>query len=647
MDSLLDLVTEPEQIRGLTDDQLRQLASEVRQLIIDTVASNGGHLASNLGAVELTLALLAEFDFRRDKIVFDVGHQTYAWKILTGRRDQFKSLRKLGGLAGFPKRSESPYDFFDTGHSSTSISAALGMSRAMDNLNLAGKVLAVIGDGALTGGMAFEALNDAGMSAASLIVILNDNQMSISKNVGGLANHLENLRISPRYLHIKSSVEVFLNRLPLLGKPLSHLLHQLKRLDRMWLRRSGVVFEQFGFRYYGPIDGHDLASLRKHLRVAQKVTGPVLLHVITQKGKGYSFAERAPDIYHGVAPFVVENGVCPVGATGCATYSDVFGQHLAELASHQPRICAISAAMTTGTGLSQFAEMLPARFFDVGIAEQHALTLAAGLAAGGMRPVVALYSTFLQRAYDQLLHDVCLQHLPVVVAIDRAGIVGEDGETHQGIYDLSLLLTLPGIEVYCPPTAPWLRLCLDQALQVAGPVAIRYPRGRVIAESLVPVPVQSAVRPQSMVSHLLPAWQQLQVLRTGPACTIAALGHEIEAALAAADQLASEQVDCDVLAIVCAKPFDYETLLDSVRKTGRLVVAEEGVVYGSLGQAILPAVLTDSPATAFTLLSIQDHPLQHGSRSQLLTAEKLDAASIAAAVRQLLPDKRTTSQNQA
>lgn len=622
MDNILDLIQEPEQIRLLTNSQLEQLAGEVRQLIIDTVATNGGHLSSNLGVVELTLALLAEFDFRRDRIVFDVGHQSYAWKILTGRRSRFKTLRQMNGLSGFPKRSESPYDFFDTGHSSTSISAALGMSRAMAATGRAGKVLALIGDGALTGGMAFEALNDAGISGANLIVILNDNQMSIDKNVGGLARHLENLRISPRYLKVKLSVELFLSRLPLIGQPLSALLTRLKRLDRILLRRSGILFEQLGFRYYGPVDGHDLASLRKHLQAVQNVRGPVLVHVMTQKGRGYTFAEEAPDIYHGVAPFVIENGVCPVGNQACTTFSATFGQHLTELATHNPRICAISAAMTTGTGLTPFAENLPARYFDVGIAEQHALTMAAGLATAGMRPVVALYSTFLQRAYDQLLHDICLQHLPVVIAVDRAGIVGEDGETHQGIYDLSLLLTVPAIAIFCPPTATWLRTCLDYAVTAAGPVAIRYPRGATLPDRLVPMPA---------VTDDLPAGCQL--LREGSDCTIAALGTEIEPALAAADILAAEGIACDVLAIIRAKPFDHAPLITSVSKTGHLLFAEETITTGSLGRTMLPDLLAACPQARYALQAIADKPLYHGKRQQLLTAERLDSESLAAVVR--------------
>ena len=449
-ESLLCSLDLPEQLRTLNSAQLEQLTADVRDLIIRTVASNGGHLASNLGVVELTIALLLEFDVRHDRIVFDVGHQSYTWKILTGRLDRFCTLRQKEGLSGFPKCCESPFDCFNTGHSSTSISAALGLSRAMDRLGKAGRSIAVIGDGALTGGMAFEALNDAGHSHENLIVILNDNQMSISRNVGGLSRHLENLRISPNYIRLKTGIDSLLLKTPLVGRPIYNLLQMFKRLARQTVQHQGILFEQLGFRYYGPINGHDIDSLRQHLRTIRQFKGPVLLHVLTQKGRGYPFAEASPDIYHGVAPFVVENGVSNGKGSGC-TFSEEFGSCMTALASVNTKICAISAAMTSGTGLSDFAVQYPARFFDVGIAEQHAVTLAAGMAAGGMKPYVALYSTFLQRAYDQLLHDICLQNLPVVLAIDRAGLVGEDGETHQGVYDLGLLLPLPNLEIYCPP----------------------------------------------------------------------------------------------------------------------------------------------------------------------------------------------------
>jgi len=620
MGQVLENLRSPEAIQKLSLDEQRELASELREMIISQVSTTGGHLASNLGVVELTIALLSVYDFRKDRIVFDVGHQSYAWKILTGRSSQFSSLRQKSGLSGFPKRSESPYDFFDTGHSSTSISAALGMVRAMANSHESGRVIALIGDGALTGGMAFEALNDAGMSGARLVVIINDNQMSIGKNVGGLARHLENLRISRRYIHMKTALETLISKIPLIGPRLLQFLQQVKKMDRLVLRRSGVFFEQLGFRYYGPIDGHDLRTLQRHLANIEEVDGPVVLHVITQKGRGYTFAESAPDIYHGVAPFEVELGVCPVGQPECLTYSDIFGQTLLARARENPNICAISAAMASGTGLKPFADTLPQRFFDVGIAEQHAATLAAGLAAGGAKPVLALYSTFLQRAYDQLLHDICLQNLPVVLAIDRAGIVGEDGETHQGIYDLNLLLTLPAIEILCPADGRALERAMDRALENNHPTAVRYPRGAAAT-------VKDAFDPSDFT---------IQTVRGGTDCTLAAVGTLLSEALEAARLLADEGIECEVLAIQRAKPFDYQNLILSLQKTRILLFAEETVSAGSLGQMILPEVIQAVPDCLFHLSAIRDEPLHQGRRSQLLIDQGLDATSLARQAKMLV-----------
>jgi len=489
----------------------------------------------------------------------------------------------------------------------------------MENNHEPGRVIALIGDGALTGGMAFEALNDAGMSKARLVVIINDNQMSIGKNVGGLAHHLENLRISRRYIRLKTALEMILRKIPLLGPQVLQVLQQVKKMDRMVLRRSGIFFEQLGFRYYGPIDGHDLKALKRHLANLEAVDGPVVLHVITQKGRGYTFAEQAPDIYHGVAPFEVEQGVCPVGQPECLTYSDIFGQTLLARAQENPQICAISAAMTSGTGLKPFADALPHRFFDVGIAEQHAATLAAGMAAGGARPVLALYSTFLQRAYDQILHDICLQNLPVVLAIDRAGIVGEDGETHQGIYDLNLLLTLPEIEILCPADGRALEKALDKALKNGHPTAVRYPRGAAVT-------IPGCFDPASFT---------IQVVRPGADMTVAAVGTLLSEALEAARILSEEGFECEVLSVQTAKPFDYKTLIASLQKTHTLLFAEETVSAGSLGQMILPEIIQAVPDCQFHLAAICDEPLHQGKRSQLLCDQGLDALSLARQARQL------------
>ncbi len=631
--SLLESINQPEQLKKLNESQLEQLAGELRELIISTVAANGGHLASNLGMVELTIALLLSFEFPRDKIVFDVGHQAYAWKILTGRREQFASLRCLDGLAGFPKTKESSFDCFNTGHSSTSISAALGLSRAMLHSNRTGHAIAVIGDGALTGGMAFEALNDAGQSGENLLVILNDNQMSIDKNVGGLAHHLEKLRISPPYLRLRSRFEKILQKIPLLGRFILRLTKKFKELARFTVQRQSGYFEQLGFHYYGPIDGHDLPGLVQHLQAIASFQGPVLLHVMTKKGHGYRYAEEAPHLYHGVAPFVIENGLAngQPAAAGPASFSAVFGQTMLDLARDNSKLVLVSAAMTSGTGLSEFAKTYPARFFDVGIAEQHAMTMAAGLAAGGMRPVLALYSTFLQRAYDQLLHDVCLQCLPVVIAIDRAGIVGEDGETHQGIYDLSLLLPLPGLEIFCPADYQGLVSSLKHALASSGPVAVRYPRG---GESRTPLPAGRIVA-GAQKAALKPPYR-INCLRSGQDITLAALGTLAGQALQAADLLAQKGIRAEVLSITCAKPLDLASLLASVTRTKKLIIIEEALVKGGVGQTLLPDLLQLFPGLEFALLGLADRPLCQGKRAELLARENLDAAAIAARARQLL-----------
>lgn len=628
MTTMLDRISQPQDIKNLSIEEMDQLAAELREMIIATVSRNGGHLASNLGAVELTLALLAAFDFTKDRIVFDVGHQVYTWKILTGRKERFCTLRQLNGLAGFPKQNESDYDFFNTGHSSTSISAALGISRAMAQRGRAGRAIAVIGDGALTGGMSFEALNDAGQSGENLIVIINDNQMSIGRNVGGLSRHLENLRISPRYIKMKSRVESVMNRIPLFGKPFYRLMMLFKRVTRLTLQQRGILFEQLGFSYYGPVNGHDLDVLIHHMKAIQDIQGPVILHVLTQKGKGYRYAEESPDLYHGVAPFVIENGLTN-GVShnpGQGSFSEVFGEKLVSLAAKNTSICAISAAMTAGTGLSGFARQYPARFFDVGIAEQHAMTLAAGLAAEGMRPVIALYSTFLQRAYDQLLHDICLQCLPVVVAVDRAGIVGEDGETHQGIYDLSLLLPLPGLQVLCPLDYRSLEAALKYALQANGPVAIRYPRGR---QTDKPLPyAQRCLEKDNL--------QQPICLRSGSSITFAALGSMAAGALEAADLLAVQAIEAEVLAFISAKPADINLLIESVRRTRTVVFIEEAVCTGGFGQLMLPGVLASVPDARFICLGIEDKPLCQGSRKQLLQRARLSPAGIAETALELL-----------
>ncbi len=626
--NILDQINQPEDLSKLSPEQLNTLAAEVRERIICTVASNGGHLASNLGIVELTLALLLEFNFPDDKIVFDVGHQSYPYKLLTGRRDRFATLRREHGISGFPKREESEYDFFNTGHSSTAISAALGLLQADSLHGKSNHVLAVVGDGALTGGMALEAMNDAcqfpGDDASKrLIVILNDNQMSISRNVGSISRHLEKLRLSPRYNRLKVRVEPVLQRLPLLGRPLLNLFEKTKRALRGLARSESGFFETMGFRYYGPIDGHDLPQLRKHLRTIKTLTGPLVLHVITQKGRGYNLAECSPDIYHGVAPFVIENGIVPDNNKKTPRFSDSFGEALCEIAAAEPRLYALTAAMPDGTGLTEFARIFPERFHDCGIAEQHTVTLAAGMAAGGLKPVVAMYATFLQRAYDQILHDICLQNLPVVLAIDRAGIVGEDGETHQGIYDISFLLPMPNMHVLAPRDSHELTRMLAATIEINGPAAIRYPRGR------------SPEYPELVELTPAPAGKA-ELLRTGSEATLLSTGTSARAALDAAAVLENEGHSIEVIDLRWLKPLDWETISASVSKTGRVLIVEEGVAVGGVGSVITGRLATEMPGVSIANANLDDRIHPQAKREQILAAQGLNAEGLARQLRLLL-----------
>ena len=472
----------PEDLKNMSDEEMELLSYAIREFLIEHVSKTGGHLASNLGVVELTIALHKIFDSPRDKIIWDVGHQSYVHKILTGRADAFDTLRQFGGLSGFPKGKESAHDAFDTGHSSTSISAAAGYAAARDIQGEDYEVVAVIGDGSLTGGMAYEALNNIGASKSKLIVILNDNGMSISPNIGGISRHLGSLRTSKGYLSAKSFVKNKIGAIPSVGKGIAQGLADIKNdIKYTILERGGVLFEELGFTYFGPVDGHHLPELLDVLSKAKNLNEPVLIHVITKKGKGYRNAEQNPGKFHGIGSFDPETGK-EAAKSEKPTYSKVMGEYLTELAKKDPRVVAITAAMGEATGLGGFAEKFPERFFDVGIAEQHAVTFAAGLAKAGMRPFVCIYSSFLQRAYDQMLEDVCMQELPVTFMIDRAGIVGADGETHHGIFDLSYLATMPQLTVLAPTSDEMLRASMDFAMEQVGPCAIRYPRGEVMTE---------------------------------------------------------------------------------------------------------------------------------------------------------------------
>ena len=628
MSNLLENIKDPSEIASYSIVQMKELADELRGEIISCVAQNGGHLSSNLGVVELTIALCAKFHFSgEDQIVWDVGHQSYPYKLLTGRLDRFGTLRKYGGLSGFPRRCESPYDFFDTGHSSTSISAALGLLRAKKLKGEDGRVIAVIGDGALTGGLAYEALNDAGQYGEGLVVILNDNQMSIDRNVGALSGKLASMRSSAGYIRFKKRSENFLLRVPLIGKPIVRFLSFVKDSLRLAMRGSHpVIFEDLGFKYYGPIDGHSLPTMLRYLDTVKGIREPVILHVCTQKGRGYEFAEAAPSQYHGVAPFDIELGC----ENGCgSTFTSTFGKSLLEIAGKNPKVVAVCAAMMSSTGLEPFSTIYPERFFDVGIAEEHALTMSAGMAANGMTPVVVLYSTFLQRGFDQILHDICLQKLHVVIAVDRAGIVGADGETHQGIYDLPILLTMPGIEILTPRDYAELDLMLRYAVNDAeGPVAIRYPRAS-----------------ESPTFHDFPQLPVCgaQFLRRGSDATILSCGFLTVEAYEAARILGEEGIFCDVLDLRRVKPLDEESILASARRTGLVICCEDGMYNNGVSARVSELLAVSGVGAAFASVGVNDRPVPAGNRSQLLAREGMDASSIAGLARKMIRSVRGTS----
>ena len=627
MSDILDKIQDPSELHNLTTEQMRSLAAELRTMIISGVSKKGGHLSSNLGVIELTIALMARFDFAKDdQIVWDVGHQSYAYKILTGRRDFFDSLREYDGYSGFPKRSESKYDFFNTGHSSTSISAALGLLRAKENKKEKGKVIAVIGDGALTGGLAYEALNDAGQFGENLIVILNDNMMSIDNNVGALSKKLASMRSSQHYIHLKSSTEKVLNKIPILGKAISSLIALIKDSIRIAIRRSHpVIFEDLGFRYYGPIDGHNLPTLLRYLDTVKHINKPVILHVCTKKGKGYDFAEAFPSQYHGVAPFDVELGC---DCCGSSTFTSAFGKSLVDIAENNQDVVAVCAAMKSSAGLEPFQVLYPNRFYDVGIAEGHSLTMSAGLAANGLIPVIALYSTFLQRGYDQILHDICLQKLHVVLAIDRSGIVGPDGETHQGLYDIPMLLAMPGLEILAPSNYFELGRMLDYAVNTAvGPVAIRYPR---CSESVSLASIETS-------SH-----HKARYLTHGKDVTILAAGVMSVEALEAAHILREEGIKCEVIDLRWIKPLDEETILDSIRKTKRVICCEDGISHCGVSSQISMLLIKLGISVPFVPVGINDHPVPAGLRNELLRNEGMDSVGIAKKVRKLIQTENSS-----
>lgn len=572
--AILETITGPDDIRRLSRGQLGLLAEEIRQVIVEQVAKTGGHLASNLGVVELTIALHAVFDPTKDVIIWDVGHQCYPHKLLTGRAHCFNTLRQFGGIAGFPRRDESPCDAFGTGHASTSISAALGFAKARDLRGSDEHVVAVIGDGALTGGQAMEAMNNAGQLKTNLTVILNDNEMSISKNVGALATHLSKLRMLPLYRKMETRAKNVIESLPMGGKTLSRtaegILHGVTHLVAA---QTGIVFEEMGFAYLGPIDGHDIDLLMEVFTNVRNIEGPVLVHVLTTKGKGYEYAENNSRIFHGVSGFRVQDGEFEESA-GRPTYTDVFGDTLVELAKEDDRIVAITAAMPDGTGLSKFAQQFPERFFDVGIAEQHAVTFAASLAASGFRPVVAIYSTFLQRAYDQIVHDVCLQKLPVVFAIDRAGIVGNDGPTHHGAFDLSYLRHIPNMVVAAPADGFELRQMLRLAINHNGPFSIRYPR-------------EAAPELHAGLQDCEMALGMAEVVANGDDVCILAVGSAVAICRQAVEMLRRHDISACLVNARFVKPLDSEIIISLARKHRCLLLVEENSKRGGFGSAVL------------------------------------------------------------
>ncbi|WP_337470719.1 1-deoxy-D-xylulose-5-phosphate synthase [Mitsuokella jalaludinii] len=622
MYALLNRIEKPEDVKALTVRELEQLASELRHFIIDTVSQNGGHLAPNLGTVELTLALYSVFSFPGDKLVWDVGHQAYTHKILTGRRDAFKTLRKKGGITGFPNRSESVYDAFGVGHASTSISAALGMALARDARGEKNQVIAVIGDGALTGGESFEALNNAGDLGTKLIVILNDNEMSIDANVGAMSEYLSRIRIAPQYARAKRDMGSLLMSIPHIGDKVYKTASYLKDGVRSVLV-PGSLFEEMGFHYIGPIDGHNIGLLEEVLASAKEMEGPVLIHIHTVKGKGYKPAEQAPDKFHGVGCFDPSTGKSAKKA-GCApSYTSVFSKALIELAKDRPDILAITAAMPSGTGLKAFGQAYPKRFFDVGIAEEHAMTLAAGMAAAGMHPVIALYSTFAQRAYDQLIHDVCLQNLPVTLCLDRAGLVGEDGPTHHGVFDLSYLRQMPNMCVMAPKDEEELRHMLATAIAIEGPAAVRYPRGAglgvPLTDSLETLPVGKA-----------------EVLQEAGDIAFLAVGTMVEKAKEAAAILKEEGIEAAVVNMRFIKPLDTERIDEMARTKRLLITAEENVLAGGFGSAVAEYLADHGIEVPLLRFGIPDRFIEQGPRRELLSLCGLQPDEMAERIRERL-----------
>lgn len=612
MGNLLEQIKQPNDIKNIAPAEWRLLAREIRQFLVQRISHTGGHLASNLGVVELTMAMHLCCNFPHDQIVWDVGHQCYTHKILTGRQEGFDRLRQFGGMSGFPKRAESDCDAFDTGHSSTSVSVALGLAKARDIQGENHKIFAVMGDGALSGGMAYEALNNAARLKSNLIIVLNDNQMSISKNVGGMSNYLGRIRTSGNYTGLKEDVEKLLSRVPGVGEHLAGKIRGIKDLvKRVFI--PGMLFEDMGLTYIGPIDGHNISQMVTAFRSAAQMNEAVIVHVCTRKGRGYPPAEKDPSRFHGVSPFNVKDGTDRKKNTPVETYTNIFSRVVLQMATGDERVTAVSAAMPEGTGLRRMAQEYPDRFFDVGIAEEHAVTFAAGMAAGGLRPVVALYSTFLQRSYDQMVHDVCIGNLPVLFAIDRAGLVGSDGETHQGIFDIAFLRNMPNLTVMAPKDGKELEQMLWFGSKQPGPVAIRYPRGDAWEmEEEVPQEIEMG---------------KAQWLCRGNRCALLAVGSMVETALQVRQKLEENGLQVSVVNMRFVKPFDEELLRQLPQEHSMVITLEEGVASGGFGEGV--AHWYGDAEMEVHSIALPDQFIEHGSVRELKEKYGLDGESIA------------------
>lgn len=609
---ILEQIKGPEELKALPPEDLKTLAQEIREFLIEKISHTGGHLASNLGVVELTIALHTTFNLPEDKLIWDVGHQSYTHKILTGRMADFDELRQYGGLSGFPKRKESPYDSFDTGHSSTSISAGLGIALGRDLKGLDYKVVSVIGDGALTGGMAYEALNNAARMKRNFIIVLNDNKMSISENVGGMSRYLNGLRTGSGYNDLKKNVADALDRIPVVGSVMIDKIKRTKNSIKQ-LFIPGMLFENMGITYLGPVDGHNIPAMCKVFKEAQKLDHSVLVHVITKKGKGYRPAEKNPSRFHGVGPFDVGTGE-PLSTQEHPSYTDVFSRKICQLGGQYPNLVAVTAAMPDGTGLTAFGKKYPFRFFDVGIAEAHAVTSAAGMAAAGLRPVVAVYSSFLQRGFDQVLHDVCIQNLPVLFAVDRAGLVGSDGETHQGIFDYSYLTCIPNMSVMAPKNLWELRAMLDFAMEYNGPLAIRYPRGeayRGLREFRQPI-----------------AYGKGEMLYEEKDIALLAVGSMVSTGEHVREKLKKEGYSCSLANGRVVKPVDTELVAHLAGNHGLIVTLEENVLQGGYGLAVTAYIHAHFPHIKVLNVALPDAYVEHGNVSILREGLGIDSDSI-------------------